>query len=192
MLFSKLPLAAIAAAAVALSQTPQGGTPPFSPKSESQTQERDLSSGDRNFIKKTAEKGHKEVALAKLGVEKASSAEVKSFSEKLVEDHTKANQELAQFAQKKGIDLQDKPAKDHGKMSNLSGAQFDRAYMKMMVDGHEKSVREFERASTSAGDPELRAWAAKTLPTLREHLEKAKSISQNLRSVSTTASSESK
>ncbi len=85
----------------------------------------------------------------------------------MVQDHSKPNDELKQ-----------RNAAEH--LSTLSGAAFDKAYMSHMVEDHEKDVKEFDKASTSAEDSDLRSWAAKTLPTLQEHLRIAKEIARKL------------
>jgi putative membrane protein len=143
---------------------------------------------DSKFIKEAAEGGMAEVALGQLAVEKASSADVKKFGQRMVDDHSKANDELKQLASQKKVTLpQDLKAQDKAtkaKLEKLSGEQFDQAYMKDMVKDHTKDVRHFKRESMSAQDPDVKSFAAHTLPTLEEHLKQAKSIAP-----STTAQS---
>ncbi|HKS40192.1 MAG TPA: DUF4142 domain-containing protein [Blastocatellia bacterium] len=138
-----------------------------------------LSSSDKKFVMETAQDGMMEVELAKLAVDKASSEEVKQYAQRLVDDHTKANGELTQLASQKGVMVpQDEKAmmKSKDKLSKLSGAAFDREFMNLMVKDHTKAVKEFEDASTKSKDTDLKDWAAKTLPTLREHLQMARDI----------------
>ena len=98
----------------------------------------------------------------------------------MVDDHSKANDQLKQVAQQQHIDIptelnaKDKATK--AKLEKLSGEQFDRAYMKDMVQDHRKDVSEFERASKTAKDPAVKSFAEQTLPTLREHLKEAQKI----------------
>lgn len=141
-----------------------------------------LSSSDKKFVMEASQGGMMEVELGKLGVDKASSDEVKQFAQRMVDDHSKANDELMQLASQKSISIpQDQKtmmktqaAKD--KLSKLSGADFDRAYMDMMVKDHVKDVKEFEETSNKAKDMDVKNWAAKTLPTLREHLQMARDV----------------
>lgn len=132
-----------------------------------------LSSGDRKFVMEAAQGGLAEVELGRLAAEKGSSDQVKQFGQKMVDDHSKANEELKDLASKKGITLPDQPtSKDkamHDRLSKLSGAEFDRAYMKQMEKDHDKDVSEFRKASEKAKDEDIKQWAAKTLPTLQEH-----------------------
>jgi putative membrane protein len=135
---------------------------------------------DTKFMKAAAEGGLAEVALGQLAVERASSSEVKKFGQRMVDDHSKANDELKQLAAEKSVDLpQDLSAKDKATkaaLEKLSGEQFDHAYMKDMVKDHKKDVSDFRRESTSAHDPDVKKFASKTLPTLEDHLKQAESI----------------
>ena len=112
--------------------------------------------------------------------ESAQSKELREFGEKMVTDHTKANEELSQIAARKGVSPPSQPAEKHEKaldqLSKLKGAEFDRAAQKHAVMHHEEDVKLFEKASQSLTDSEVKAFAAKTLPTLKEHLETAKKL----------------
>jgi len=134
---------------------------------------------DHTFVTHAAMGGLAEVKLGTLATQKASSADVKAFGQQMVDDHSKANTELKQLASSKGMTLpSDVDAKDQSKydrLSKLSGAEFDRAYMNEMVSDHRKDVSEFRTESQSGSDPDLKAWAAKTLPTLEHHLQMAES-----------------
>jgi|SRR5215204_5181987 len=134
---------------------------------------------DAVFITKAAGAGMAEVELGRMGVEKASSDEVKKFAQRMVDDHSKANDELKTLAQSKNVTLPD-AADPHvkamqDKLSKMPSASFDRAFMQAMVTDHRKAVNDFRLASKAAKDPEVKAWAAKTLPTLEDHLKLAQS-----------------
>ncbi len=139
-----------------------------------------LSAADKTFIKKAAEGGLAEVELGQLAAQKASSPEVRQFGQRMVDDHSKANDQLKQVASQKGVTVPDKlTAKDaatKAKLEKLSGEAFDRAYMKDMVSDHTKDVSEFQDASQTARDPDVKDFVSKTLPTLQEHLNQAQSI----------------
>jgi len=139
-----------------------------------------LSAMDKHFVRKAAEGGLAEVELGKLATQKASSDEVKKFGQRMVDDHSKANDQLKQLAQQKGVDLPTQPdAKDQAtkkRLEKLSGEQFDKAYMQDMVKDHTKDVAEFQKESNSAKDPDVKNFASQTLPTLQDHLKEAKSI----------------
>ena len=132
---------------------------------------------DNTFVTKAAEGGMAEVELGKLAVEKASNDQVKQFGQRMVDDHSKANDELKTIAQQKnitlptGISAKDKAERD--RLARLSGAAFDHAYMSAMLTDHKKDVNEFRVESTSGKDADIKAFAAKTLPTLEEHLKLA-------------------
>jgi putative membrane protein len=127
---------------------------------------------------KAAQGGMAEVMLGQMASSKATSADVKNFGNRMVSDHGKANDELKQLAQNKGMalpaDVDADSKKMSDKLSKATGKDFDKEYISGMVDDHEKDVKEFEKASKDAKDPDLKAWASKTLPTLQDHLKMAK------------------
>jgi len=148
------------------------------------------SSPDEMFVLDVAKDGMAEVDLGKLASEKASNDEVKKFAERMVTDHNKANDELKTLAQSKSItlpsDLDPKDKATHDRLAKLSGAAFDRAYIQQMVAGHRKAVAAFKKESMSGKDPDVKAWAAKTLPTIEDHLKMAQDIAKNVGAVGTS------
>jgi putative membrane protein len=133
-----------------------------------------LSSQDEKFAREAAKGGMTEVELGRLGTEKAQSSEVKQLAQRILQDHTKANQELTQIAQQKGLDLPKQAEQKHVEhLKSLSGNEFDKAYVQHMVKDHKKDIKKFERASTECQDADLKQFASKTLPTLKEHYRMA-------------------
>ena len=132
---------------------------------------------DTDFMQKAAMGGMAEVAAGKLAMDKASNADVKTFATHMVDDHSKANEELKQLASSKSVMLPPGPSEkqksDAQAMEKMSGTAFDRKYMTMMVADHKSTVALFEKESKSGKDADAKAWATKTLPTLREHLKMA-------------------
>jgi len=132
------------------------------------------------FVEKAARGGLAEVELGQLAVQKASSQEVKQFAQHMVDDHSKANEQLKQVAAQEHIDLPQQPnANDKAtkaRLAKLSGERFDKAYMNDMVKDHQKDVAEFERESKTSKDPAVKSFAEQTLPTLRDHLKEAQKI----------------
>jgi putative membrane protein len=139
---------------------------------------------DNEFVHTVAMDGMAEVELARLASQKAKSPEVKKFAQRMLADHSKANEELKQLASNKNITLPTAlgPEQDAEKnrLANLSGAEFDREYMSMMSAAHDRAVNAFEDESRDGGEPDIKAWAAKILPTLREHQSLAKDISSKI------------
>jgi putative membrane protein len=139
-----------------------------------------LAPSDQTFIKKAAQGGLAEVELGKLATEKAASPEVKQFGQRMVDDHSKANEQLKQVASEKGVavpeKLSPKDAATKARLEKLSGKAFDRAYMHDMVVDHTQDVREFRMEAQNAKDPDVKNFASQTLPTLEDHLKEAKSI----------------
>lgn len=131
------------------------------------------------FVKKAALGGMTEVELAKLAQSKSQDPKIKSFADRMVKDHGKANTELAGIAKGKGLDVPSSLDAEHQgmvkEMSGKSGSDFDAAYSKHMVMDHAKTIALFNGA-TQNSDPDLAAFAKKTLPTLKEHKQLADAL----------------
>jgi putative membrane protein len=140
-----------------------------------------LSHSDSSFLKSAAEGGMYEVQAGRIALDKATNPQVKSFAQKMIDDHTKANEELSQLAASKGVKLPTSPSlTEQAKLKTLehwSQSGFDEHFAKGVgVDEHEDDVKAFTKESTQAKDPDVKAFAAKTLPTLQEHLAMAKQL----------------
>jgi putative membrane protein len=139
-------------------------------------------SADVEFILKAAQGGMAEVELGRVASQQAASDEVKKFGQRMVDDHGKGGEELKTIAQSRGITLpadiepRDKALKD--RLAKLNGKTFDRTYMRNMVADHKTDVAEFKREANSGKDPEVKAWAAKMLPTLEDHLKDAQTANK--------------
>jgi putative membrane protein len=140
-----------------------------------------LSGNDRNFVTAAAEDGHAEVELGKIAQQNGSSAAVKQFGQRMIDDHTKAGKELETIATKLGMTPPKGPGSkqqaDIKKFSKLTGEKFDREYAGHMVKDHEKAVALFEKQAKNGDAAELKDFASKTLPTLQEHLKMARDLS---------------
>lgn len=139
---------------------------------------------DHRFVMKAAEGGMMEVELGQLAASKAKNDDVKQLGQKMVDDHSKANEELKSLAQQKGITLPTEPSakakQKKARLEKLSGDAFDRAYVQEMMKDHSKDIAEFEKEAKSGKDPEIKAWAEKTLPTLHQHRDQVQSESAKL------------
>jgi putative membrane protein len=137
-----------------------------------------------DFMKEAAGGGMMEVTLGQTAQQNAENARVKAFGAMMVADHTKANNELKAIAGAKNFPLPAAlPEKHQHHVDNLSkkqGRSFDKAYVDMMVDDHQKDIKAFEKASKSGADSTVRAFAARTLPVLRKHLDSIQAISRGL------------
>jgi putative membrane protein len=131
-----------------------------------------LSAKDKTFLKKAAKGGMMEVAMGKLASEQGQSADVKKFGERMVTDHSKANDELKSIAAKKGVKLPSKKLSEKWKS--------DRDYMDAMVKDHEKDLAEFQKEAKEGTDPDLKEFAEKTAKVIQEHLDLAKETQSKL------------
>jgi len=145
----------------------------------------EMTSTTKGFVRAAAISDMYEVTAGKIALQRASSSAVKEFAQKMVDDHGKANAQLKALAEKKGISiptvLSDKCQKKMDELSLKSGAEFDKAYADLMVKDHKEDVDEFKKESEKGNDPELRAWAGETLPTLEHHLKMAESNADALK-----------
>ncbi len=143
-----------------------------------------VTGGDLAFMNDAAMGGMAEVELGRLAINQAASKEVKAFAQHMIDDHSKAGEELKQLAQGKKVMLPPDVSPTHkevmGKLSPLKGAEFDRAYVKAMVEDHVKDVTAFEAVSKNATDADVKTFAAKTLPTLQQHLQMIRGIAAKM------------
>lgn len=141
-----------------------------------------LDSGDRDFLESAAQAGHLEVEGSKMALEKGHSSDVKTFAQKMIDDHGKAGQQLAALAKGKGYEVPTEPSlvqKARLKALGLRDEGFDKAYAdEIGVDAHEDAVKLFEKASNEVKDPDVKQFAIQTLPTLQQHLQMAKTLKQ--------------
>ncbi|HWS89198.1 MAG TPA: DUF4142 domain-containing protein [Pyrinomonadaceae bacterium] len=139
---------------------------------------------DSKFVMFAAMGGMAEVEMGRLAAQKGASEDVRQFGQKMVDDHTKANEELMRIASSKGMQppaaLDAKHQAAMRKMSALSGEKFDREYAKMMVADHRKTVGEFQKEADRGADPEFKAFAAAQLPALQEHLRMAQRLNDKV------------
>ena len=147
-----------------------------------------LDHSDRKFLEEAAAGGLAEVEMGQLASERAESPEVKQFGQRMVQDHGKANDQLKQLAQSKGVDIPTQTDKSHQKkmekLQKLNGAQFDKQYMDDMVKDHKKDVKDFQKQAKSAKDADVKNFAAQTAPTLQEHLQMAEAAQKTAKSES--------
>lgn len=160
--------------------TPRSNTMTASTNTNAANYNTNSTMADASFWITAAEVGIAEVEMGKLAVHKAQNPELKKFAQMMVTEHSKANNELKAAAAKKKIELpktfgpNQKTTVDE--LNRLTGAEFDREYVQAMVDDHTTDVQLFENQAEDDSDPEAQAFAAKTLPVLRKHLEAIKAI----------------
>jgi putative membrane protein len=134
-----------------------------------------LSAADKTFATEAAHGGLAEVQLGQLAEEKATSPQVKEFAQRMVKDHTEANQELMQVSRSENLELPTQLDAQHksemDRLRALSGNAFDTAYMQHMVQDHRKTVADFQKQAQSGTDPGLKSFAQNYLPILQQHLQ---------------------
>jgi putative membrane protein len=129
---------------------------------------------DKMFLRKAAEGGLAEVQLGKLAAEKGGSQDVKDFGQKMVDDHTKLNNDMAPIADSRGVMLPRKMVKgdqaEYDKLNGMSGDDFDKEYLAYMVKDHHEDLHEFRVEAVSTSDPTLKAAVDKGAGVIHEHM----------------------
>ena len=136
------------------------------------------------FAANAAQGGLAEVEMGRLASERGADPSVKEFGRRMTADHARAGAELKAIAQRKGIQLppnvDSSQRSELDKLAKLSGAAFDKEYMSAMVKDHETDVQDFETQAKQGGDPDIKAFANKTLPVLKQHLEMARAAAKKV------------
>lgn len=138
---------------------------------------------DKAFVKKAAEGGLAEVRLGELAQQKSNSQDVKAFGQKMVNDHSQLNEQMMPIAQQMGVsspkELSKKDKKEIAKLENLSGQQFDQAYIKMMIKDHKKDLSEFQNTASRTQNSELKQAAEHGAQVIQGHLQDIEQIAKN-------------
>src|ERR1051325_3294396 len=133
---------------------------------------------DANFLKDAAKDGEAEVQMGQMAAQKAQNQDIKALAQHIQQDHSKANQELTQLAQTKGLTLPTEPTRREeraeNKLQDKTGADFDKAFAEHVIKDHERDIRSFEKALQKGKDTDVKAFIEKTLPALRHHLQMAR------------------
>ena len=139
---------------------------------------------DSDYLVFAADVNMKEIQMGQLAQQKSTNAEVRSYAEMMINDHNKALEELKKTAEAKNISLPTALSEDaqeaYDDLNDEKAEDFDKKYVNMMVDGHEKTIKKMEKASEKANDEEIRMWAADMLPTLRTHHSEAERLEDQL------------
>jgi putative membrane protein len=146
--------------------------------------QRELSQKDMEFMKNAAIGGMAEVELGKLAQQNGHSPDVKSFGARMVQDHSRANDQLTNIAKERGVQLPQQLDTEHmamrDRLAKLQGDAFDRAYIKMMVADHDKDMKEFRRQAQTSPDRELKRFARETLAVVEQHDQLAHNIDRSM------------
>jgi putative membrane protein len=202
LVVSSLAVIALVCASPTFAQQAPAGTSPNGTMPQTQTpahgqmamprqaQKQKLSEKDRNFAKEAALGGMAEVELGRLAHQNAQHDDVKQFGARMVRDHSAANQKLETILAAKDMtvprQLDEKHHKTVDRLSKMRGAEFDRAYMREMVEDHNKDVKKFHQEAQHGNDADLKSFAQSTLPVLEEHQKLAHEISRSLTAVGST------
>jgi putative membrane protein len=145
-----------------------------------------IAAADREFVTMAASGGMMEVEASRMALEKSQSDEVRKFAQRLVDDHARANEELRSVARDAGLtEMPSAMVQVHSshmdRLRALGGQEFDREYVAQVgVAGHTEAVDLFERASRDAANPEIRQFAERQLPTLRDHLDHSQKLAKSV------------
>jgi len=164
-----------------LAQTQAGTTVPGSEQTTNNSSV--INAKDKQFMRKAAQAGMAEVEEGRVAADKAQSPKVKSFAERMVQDHTQAGDKLMQIAETLHVKLPTQPSdaqqKQLAKLRKLSAGEFDKTYDPMQVQDHKETVHEFEQEAKNVQNPALKEWVEGALPVLKEHLKLAQALPNN-------------
>jgi putative membrane protein len=139
---------------------------------------------DSEFLVGATEINLEEIAIGQLAQQKSTNPEIKKFGKMLVDDHTKLSGEVKTVAQARNFSLPTSITEDgqekYNKLNEKSGVDFDKKFVDMMVDGHEKAIDKFTKASKNSTDEEIKTWASNNIASLTAHLQHAKMLKQEL------------
>lgn len=156
----------------------QGSTD--SAPSSSQAAASKPSHADKTFVSKAAADGLAEVESGKLAQQKTSSDDVRQVAQKMIDDHSQANEKLQALASQKNLDLPKQPdsaaRKQMSRLESMSGPKFDKAFIKNEEQDHKKAIALFRKEAKSGKDPELKKFASEALPKLESHLESLRAL----------------
>ena len=164
------------------SQTTGGATTKGAAKADPGSNQ--MSDMDRTFMMQAAKDGMKEVHMGQMAAQQGQSDTVKKLGRQIAADHQKANQQLMAIAAKKGVKPETRTT-EHG-MSKRDMKNFDQAWIGMMVNDHQKDIAMYQRQAQQGADPELKAYAKKTLPVLQKHLKMVQQAQQKMGSGATS------
>ena len=138
----------------------------------------------QSFLKEAAQGGMMEVSLGQMAADKAQNEAVKNFGLRMIKDHGQANEELKDLAKSEGVslpsDLGSEGKELQQRLQKFSGTEFDQVYMQEMLKDHKKDIEAFNQEVQNGTDPEVKNWAAKTLPTLREHYQLGQTAAEKI------------
>jgi putative membrane protein len=139
---------------------------------------------DADFLREANMGNLKEIELGRLAIRQGASDRVRTFGQQMVTDHGRMNEELKNIARQKNLNIPDSLMSDKqadiSKFQQLSGAEFDREFIRQMVTDHQKDVEQFDREARTGDDAAVRSLASRSLPTIRHHLEMARDLDQNM------------
>jgi putative membrane protein len=138
---------------------------------------------DKIFLKKAMQGSLAEVQLGELTLKKSDNDQVKQFARKMIDDHTKLNDQMRPVAQRLGVDIPTEVSKKDkslmSKMQDLSGAAYDQVYIKNMVKDHKQDLSDFHMEASNAHDPSLKDAAAQGSKTIADHLQMAQQLAKD-------------
>ena len=142
-----------------------------------------VASNDQSLLKAAAEAQEAEIALGRMASERAGSEEVKEFGSRMVADHQKVSKELRRLASKRHLRLSKTLSGEHQDkqraFAQLSGKDFDRAYIAYVLEDHRTDIKELKRHSKRVADAEVTEWIDKAVPLMKSHFKHATAIASS-------------
>ncbi|MDR7212365.1 DUF4142 domain-containing protein [Flavobacterium piscis] len=153
-------------------------------QNDAKFEDRETKEDDSEFLVDAAEINLAEIEIGKLAQQKSTNPAVKKFGKMLVDEHEKSATEVKSLAESRNFSLPTSITEDgkeeYNKLNEKTGTDFDKKFVDAMIDGHENAIDKFKIAAENANDEEIKAWAAKNVTSLREHLQHAKLLKDEI------------
>jgi putative membrane protein len=165
------------------SQTPGQTNPATNPEMNGMQQAGQTSPMDKMFVEKAMQGSLAEIQLGQLTLQKSNNEQVKQFAQRMIDDHTKLNDQMKPVAQQLGVSVPEHVSKKDrttmAKLQALSGSAYDQAYIKDMVKDHKQDLSEFQTEASSGQDPTVKDAAAQSSKVIAQHLQLAQQLAKD-------------
>ena len=145
----------------------------------------DANKDSSKFLSQAMQDGVAEIQVCQLALKQSQNPDVRSFAQRMIQDHTNADNEISQLATKKGINLETSPSAKqkltYDALAQLSGAAFDKEFMSHNVSDHTEDIKDFQEQSQSGTDADVKSLAAKTLSMLQTHLQLSNQVKDKVK-----------
>lgn len=143
-----------------------------------------ISGSERDFLVEAGSGHLAEIQTAQIAQQRAGSTDVQNLAQQMIQEHTRLSNNLQQVAQQANVSvpnqLSSQHQQDYDRLVKYSGQEFDRQYLQHLINDHQRDIDRYQRMASQASDPNVRAYAQQTLPSLRQHLQQVRDVQQKV------------